>query len=456
MLRSFSPGVWLVLLLALGSTLLIAFLPIAPRPGMDLWVFDRNHAETANLIAADWNRAHPEIPVQVSLLAGGAIQARMLSAFYSDTPVGDMIEVERSMIGQIFAGPIEDVGFTDLTGRLNCGGLRDKINAPSFSPWTRQGHVFGLPHDVHPVMLLYRSDLVEAAGIDVSQIETWDDYFRLMRPLQVDLDGDGRPDRYLLASSPTNLFNHELLLMQAGGGFFDANARPTLNAPLNARVIARLATWYAGPGRVTNEATAGTASALRLILDGYVVGILCPDWMAGTLRTSLPELAGKFKFMPLPAWEKGGRRTSVLGGTMLGITKASPHQEAAWAFAQQLYLSPTTAARLFEHALIVTPIKANWSAAIYDRPDPYFSKQPVGRMFINLAPDVPVRTSSPFYTQAQGAFNLAVIQLCHYTDAHHISDPALLVPEAQRLLDGAQAELLRLIHRNIFLRPASP
>jgi arabinosaccharide transport system substrate-binding protein len=359
------------------------------------------------------------------------------------------------MIGQVFAGPVKDVGFVDLTSRLEREQLRTGINGPSFSPWTTRGHIFGLPHDVHPVMLLYRADLVEAAGIDVSKIETWDDYFRVLRPLMVDLDGDGRIDRFLLNASPTSIYYQEVLLLQAGGRMFDEMNQPTLNEPINARVIARLATWYAGPTRVASETSLGGASAMRLVREGYVVGLLAPDWFAGGIRTTLPDMAGKFKVMPLPAWAKGERRTSVLGGTMLGLTKAGRTREDAWAFAKQLYLSPATAKRLYEEACIVTPIKANWPESFYDVPDPYFCGQAIGRMYIQLAPDVPLRPSSPYYGLAQQLLNLAVIQLCQYADDHHLYDAAALEPEARRLLDEAQRQLRAQIDRNVFLRSAA-
>jgi arabinosaccharide transport system substrate-binding protein len=193
---------------------------------------------------------------------------------------------------------------------------------------------------------------------------------------------------------------------------------------------------------------------MRLVREGYVIGLLAPDWFVGSIRTGLPDMAGKFKLMPLPAWEKGGRRTSVLGGTMLGLTKAGQTPEVAWGFAKQLYLSRTGAAGLYAADRIISPVKANWPESFYDAPDPYYCGQPIGRMFIQLAPDVPLRPSSPYFSQAQQQLDLAVIQLCRYAEEHHLSEPAALEPEARRLLDVAQRALRAQMDRNIFLRVA--
>jgi arabinosaccharide transport system substrate-binding protein len=143
-----------------------------------------------------------------------------MSGFLSNTPLADMMEIERSQIGQFFSGPVNDIGFTDLTDRLHKEGLDTALNEPSFGPWTSRGRVYGLPHDVHSIMLAYRADLVEAAGIDITQIETWDDFARVMKPMIQDFDGDGQPDRYLLNLWYTNPDSVEMMLLQARGNFF--------------------------------------------------------------------------------------------------------------------------------------------------------------------------------------------------------------------------------------------
>jgi arabinosaccharide transport system substrate-binding protein len=155
--------------------------------------------------------------------------------------------------------------------------------------------------------------------------------------------------------------------------------------------------------------------------------------------------------MPLPAWERGGRRTSAWGGTMLAIPKSSRRQKADWDFAQFLYLSPQVAEALYREVSIVSPVKANWSDPIYDRPDPYFCGQPLGRLYLNQAPNVPLRSSSPYVLQATILFDDCLVDLASYADANRLYDPEALVPEARRLLDRAQASIQAQISRNVFL-----
>jgi len=76
----------------------------------------------------------------------------------------------------------EDFGLLDLTDRLRADGLDKRLVAiaPHVSG-RRAGAFYALPHDVHPVMLAYRRDLVEALGIDVSKLTTWDKFVEVGR-----------------------------------------------------------------------------------------------------------------------------------------------------------------------------------------------------------------------------------------------------------------------------------
>ncbi len=449
-----SPGALLIGLLAVASLLIALFMPVPTRSGLEMWMFAFPHKDAYEPVVEEWDELHPE-SVDMFVLSMSALERRMLAGFLSATPVADLIEADVNVASRAFTGPLEDVGFIDLTERLREEGIYDKINKPSYSPWTSRGRIFGLPHDVHPVMLCYRSDLVEAAGIDVENIETWDDFARDLQPLMEDLDGDGRPDRYLL-----NLWNHQLdtieaLMLQGGGHFFDEDENVTLDSEKNARMISKIVTWLTGPARIAIDAEEFQPHGNKLKLDGRVIASIMPDWLGGVWKSSLPQLSGKLKLMPLPAWEPGGRRTSVWGGSMLGVARSGENTEKAWQFAKQLYLSEDAAKRLYETNGIISPIKKLWSQPFYDVTDPYFSGQSPGRMYIELAPDVPPRTSSAFNKAAKEEVRTAITHLKKYADRKKIYDQELLLPEARRLLKKSATAIQRMIDRNVFLREES-
>jgi arabinosaccharide transport system substrate-binding protein len=439
-------------LLVLGASIGLLAWPIPARDGKTMWLSAPPHFRMYEPMVKEWNATHSD-HYRLVLLSQTALERRMLSTFTSGTPAADLLEVERKPAARAFMGPLDGVGFVDLTDRLKAEGLLESLNGPSFTPWTTRGRNFGLPHDVHPVMLGYRADIVEAAGIDLSKVETWEDYFRVMRPL---LRGPGSGDeRYLLNLWETHGDHIELLFLQAGGGFFDAADRPIIANEINAHVLATITSWCVGPDRVCGDAPNFMASGNKLKVDGYVLASFMPDWMCGIWRGEMPQLAGKVKLMPLPAWEKGGRRTSVWGGSMIGIAKSavkSPEDfEKSWAFAKELYLSPKLARTLYEAGDIVTPVKSNWSDPIFDRPDAYFSGQAKGRMYIDLAPQVPARSSSPYNTLAWYRVSDAASAIASWAREHQKYRYEEILPEARKVLGEAQRQVAAQMERNVFM-----
>lgn len=447
--RGLSLGMWVMIVLMALSVGVVLRETSTDREAVTLWVFSPTHQSLYKPMLDRQGQEMP-LPLDMRLMSIAAIERKMMSGFLGGLPTADLIECERAVVGRAFTGPLEAVGFLDLTDRLKAEGLLEQINAPSFGPVTSRGHIFGLPHDVHPVMLAYRSDIVEAAGIDLSKVETWDEFFAAMAPLMADKNGDGQPDRWALSfwySQPDNI---EVLLLQGGGELFDADDRPVLDSDRNVELLARMTSWCVGPQRVTADIEDFSAAGHQQRADGYAVAYLCPDWMCSIWKEQIPQIAGKVKVMPMPAFERGGRRTSVRGGTMLGIPRDSEHIEEAWAYAKMLYTSPGVARELYERTDIITPVRSLWDDPVYDQPDPFFSGQRKGRMYIELAPDVPLRTSSPYNRQAVILVRDAATSLAEYARSTQTWDAKALEPEAKRLLSLAQAQITRVMRGNAF------
>ncbi|KXU35945.1 hypothetical protein AXK11_05335 [Cephaloticoccus primus] len=447
-LRFFSVGILTILVICLVSTVIVALLPFDERKGIEFWVITSKPLRVYEKLISGWNEEHPEKPFVMRSLNNSAMERRMLAGFLSGVPMADILEPNDGLYPKAFLGPVEQVGFLDLTGRLHAEGLYAQFNEPSFAQMTSRGRIFGLPHDVHPVLLGYRADLVEAAGIDVSEIETWDDYFRVMRPLMVDLDGDGRPDRYLLNISELAMHDIVVLLLQNDGQIFDEDDVPVFASERNAWTLAKIITWVAGPDRVAVEVSRESAGH-RQHLEGYMVGSLLPDWLFGAWKNENPQLAGKLKLMPLPAFEKGGRRTSVRGGTMIGINKRSAYIEECWEVAKRLYTSAEIAETRWREETIISPYKAHWAEPFYHEPDPFCGGQRTGTLYIEQAPYLPIRPSSPYTDNAKAAISAAAIALRAYAERHEVYDADTLAPEALRLLQHEQDTLKRLISRNV-------
>lgn len=447
-------GPMVILMIAALSSAAIALWPGKEGEGLVFWTFAPHHGRMYGPAIEDWNQRAEQNdaePIQMFVLSMGALNRRTQSGMWAKTPTSDLVEIEQPSVARFMAGPVESVGFYDLTDRLKEEGIYDQLNEPSFAPWTSRGRIFGLPHDVHPVLLCYRADLVEQAGIDASKIKTWEDFEKAMQPLVSDLDGDGNTDRYALGLWFTSARDVETLLLQADGGTFDEQGNSIIASDENAHVISRMVRWCVGPKRIAIDAPEFSPSGNELKLKGKVVAALMPDWLAGVWMNDMDALSGKLKLMPMPAWEEGGRRTSVMGGTMIAIPKTTRDFDSAWAFAKELYLSPGLAQKLFESNHIISPAVDLWDEPYYAVKEPYFSDQQSGLMYIDQAPSVPFRTSSPFHQVAMQQIMDAASALKTYAEANDAYEIDALIPEAKRLLAAAEKRIEQEMSRNVFI-----
>jgi arabinosaccharide transport system substrate-binding protein len=238
-------------------------------------------------------------------------------------------------------------------------------------------------------VLCYRRDIVEdELGIDINQIETWDDFTRIGRQVTKDLDGDGNPDRFMIDLDKAGGDFIIPLLQQRDEGLFDVDG----NLTLDTEGVVDTIVWYIrqcyGLNRIAFSAGWGQTLA-KTISDGLVLFYYCPDWRSKQFEMDVPQLEGKLALMPLPAWKPGGRRVSTWGGTGLAITKACKNKELAWAYAKKLYLKREDLADRFMASYILPPVKDAWELPIFQTPIPLYSNQSIGQLYAALAPDIP-------------------------------------------------------------------
>jgi arabinosaccharide transport system substrate-binding protein len=257
-----------------------------------VWTFGRFHYDSYVAATPAFEAAHPGVKVKVDLVHGRAVTSRLQAAFWADLDVPDLVEVEISSVGMFFRGPLKDVGFVDLTEQLHETGLYDRLVKTRWSAYSSRGRNFGFPCAVCPVMLAYRRDILEEEGIDVADLDTWDKFIEVGRKVTQDLDGDGRPDRYMIALSDSSASDFEVLLFQWGGGYFDADGHLTMDDAAAVKAL----TWYvplvAGKGRIANSLGGGQILT-QAVEKGYLICHLCSDWRTMFFEQDIPRLSGK-------------------------------------------------------------------------------------------------------------------------------------------------------------------
>jgi arabinosaccharide transport system substrate-binding protein len=472
----FGRAVLLLLLLALAAGgYLLLHPPERPRAGLRMWVFANSHLLNYSDLIPSYEASHPGVTVDLQLVQMNAVTYRLRAALWSDLEAPDLVEVEISRAGSFFQGPPEEVGFVDLTPYLERKApdgrpWREKIVASRLKPYSvfRDGreYIFGLPHDVHPVMLAYRWDILEAElerlrKLDAAtfgrfrspeDLATWDDFhlvgLGVTREVQ---DERGKRMQYMMEFSEEDSRSFEVLLHQAGGGLFDARGAVTFDSECAVQVLLRLVRMLAGPKRIAKDL--GWPNWARAVGDQAYLCWVAPDWRSKGAEYEIPQVSGKMKLMPLPAFEPGGRRTSTWGGTMAGITRRCQREgraDQAWELVTHLYFDRQFFAQRFLNSHILPPIKDLWNDPVMDQPSAYYSGQKVGRMYLDLAEQTPPQYSSPFVELAKDKAGQAVGKCVKFYRDSPATGPKELEEFARRTLAESAEDVRRRLNRDPF------
>lgn len=385
------------------------------RADLVLMTHSKDHADVYQAKLPEFERRYG-VKVDVQVIEQNALRNRLLAAFAAGTPVPDLVEIPQDA-ALFLRGPIRDIGLLDITKWVRSKDLEEKMVATRFSMWQRKGVIFALPHDVHPMMLAYRSDIVEdQLGIDVSKIVTWDDFAAMARKI-VRYGDDGQPARYALEFQNDGGYLLQALLLQRDVGLFDADGHVAFDSEVAVDTFAWAIRQLRGPKRIAYSLGFGP-TLWEGMQDGLVLFFFMPDWRTRTLEEYAPSLSGKMKLMPLPAWIPGGRRTSTWGATGIAATKGGHNQELAMKLMEFLYVDQTDAGRSAADLHILSAVRASWSEPVFDRPDPYFCGQPIMRLYSRLAGEVPPDHANPFIPKAQEKRDSAFVAAAAYYSAH--------------------------------------
>jgi len=433
-----APLLLFILFLLTGGWLLLN--PVdESEADVEIWTFEHSRNEVYEEKSPDFEEDF-DATVEVQSVEYLALQNRLRSAFWANLEVPDLVELEISHAGGFFRGETDQIGFRDLTPYLERNNLQHRIVSTRFAPYRHKGSQFGLPLDIHPVMIAYRRDKFEEFGIDPESLKTWDDFIEAGR--RATEEGE----RFMIQLADSRSAHFDAFLLQNGGAYFNEAGDLTIDDPVTLETLLMYIPMVAGPDRIGTDL--GTDQAFTQALEeGYFLCVLAPDYMATHISLIAPRVKGKMALMPLPAFEPGGRRTSTMGGSMIAITKGSEKPELAWDFIEYFWLDEETLEERFRATGIIPPFKDAWDMGAFQEKHPYWSDQRVGRLYASLAEEVPPQYASPFISDAKAAMGSVVSSCAAYYRSH--GDDGF-EEFARNQIEDAAAKIRHRMQRNPF------
>ncbi|MFI6345810.1 ABC transporter substrate-binding protein [Streptomyces sp. NPDC050560] len=262
---------------------------------------------------------------------------------------------------------------TDLVG----DGLRAKLLPQALGLTTFDRRVFSVPLDVEPMVMFYRSDLFEEAGLRPPR--TWEEFEAAARTVRA------RDRERRIAIFPTDgAETFAAYAWQAGAQWFDTRggAWNVSLADSPTREVARY--WqrlidedlvFVNPGS-SKESDAQIAG-------GLILARFSGAWDAGAQMSARPGLTGRWRIAPMPQWDPARPAVPTQGGSTFAVTKDCRDREAAMEFIAWQVADPAAArARLSSGASSQYPAAPGLvpvDRAAFDRA--YYGGQDIYRLY---------------------------------------------------------------------------
>lgn len=360
---------------------------------------DLERAYMAVMDTEDFKNTFPNITFEFQSADFGGHHSRLTTVLAAGEATNDIEALEVGFIAKF----VEGGGLTDLAAEPFNGAEegKDIVGFAMSNATTQDGRLVALPVDIAPAVMFYRKSLVDAAGVSVENLASWDEYIEIGQKLLADRDGDGTIDQFALPNA-----NDVALTPLSGGkgGWFDDSGKPL--EPKEKFITALTVVKEIREAGIDGDLTAWTGPWTQGFADGTVVTTINGAWFGGALKTWMAtETAGDWRVTRLP-----GNELAALGGTYLSIPENVPDEQkaAAWEVIKYLCTSPNAQLTTFETIDAFPALTTVFDAPVMNEGVDFFGGQKVRQIYAEVARDIPNAPVSEYDAAILSIFNNSI------------------------------------------------
>jgi lactose/L-arabinose transport system substrate-binding protein len=359
----------------------------APKPKgkITLWGWSYDVMQSTGLVD-EFKAMYPDIELEFVTYKAGDLYQNLQLALASGQGAPDVVQIENSNL----AGFVDQGGLADLTAQVT--PYLDKMNAYKWVDALKDGKYYAMPWDSGPVVMYYRRDVFEKAGLPTEPekvnelVSTWDGYLKVCQTVKE------QTGLSCFASSTANndARLYEIALWQQGMGYYDKEGKITVDSPENIATLEKLGEFW--KAKVTSEEVPWT--------DGWYAELQSPDkpvasiveasWLGVFLKTWIAgDTAGKWGVATMPAFKDGQPRAANDGGSTLAIPEQSQNKEAAWAFVEYMLGKDDSQLKQFAYSDFLPALETTYTDPLFTEPDSFFKGQVARKVYLDVAKQIP-------------------------------------------------------------------
>ncbi|MDQ1292551.1 MAG: cellobiose transport system substrate-binding protein [Actinomycetota bacterium] len=349
----------------------------------------------------EYQKLHPNISIKfTSVQQESTYWPKIQSQLNAPTGVGDVYAAEVSRIAQVTQNQADR--WVDLK-TFGAGDLEaDYYDWKWKAGTTADGKILGLGTDIGPLAICYRKDLFAKAGLPTDRQElakswtSWQAFLDLGKQYKAKA-----PRGSAFVDTAGGLYN--AILGSSIKQYYDESGKPIHETNPAIRDAWNLGVQAAQTG-LTARLKQFDEAWNKAFSSGSFASIACPSWMISYIKGQDKNGSGKWDVAPGPG-------VGNWGGSYLGIPKNSRHQKESYDLIRWL-TAPDQQVRLFQDSGIFPASKVAASRPeVADAKDPYFGDAPVGKIFGDVAQNLPVAVHGPRDGSILDAFNNGLLSI---------------------------------------------
>lgn len=289
---------------------------------LTVWLMDGSVPQTVvDAVNADLKSEHPDAKVSVEIQQWNGIQDKLTTALASNNPP-DVLEMGNTQNAKFSASG----ALLDLTPRkAQLGSDQWPAGMASSGQW--EGKTYGAPLLAANRVVIYRTDLFKAAGINPPK--THAEWVDVTKKLNAAGAKDPKFQGIYLPGQSWYVFAG--LLWDAGGDLAvkdGAGWKGALDTPEAAKAMSEYAALQA-LSKAPKDADEATPQQFEVFAEGKVAQMIGLPWEMGSAVTADPKLKDKVAVFPIPGATADKTGSVFLGGSNLGVSAGSDSPELA-------------------------------------------------------------------------------------------------------------------------------
>jgi lactose/L-arabinose transport system substrate-binding protein len=358
---------------------------------LTVWGFEGTYEGIESQVDA-FTQKFPNVKVDIKKFGYEDTHTNLLNAIVAGTGAPDMVGIDVLRLTQYVDG------LTDLSEQAK--PFLDQFVPPTVSLGSYKGKFYGLATDSEPVGMFYRTDLWGQYGIKEEDVETWADL--AIASAKFNEASQGKVS--LIAMSANDAQLYEVLAVEQGfpGYYFNKDdTQVIVDDPKMVEAVNALKQLWSAKGVLQNVNGGSYGDEMTAALKSGKVAtqLMGAAWYPITLTQNMPELAGKWRLMRVPAIKKGGPRIAYQYPTVWVIPQQSKLISSAWELAR-MSLIGDGARRLYDKTKILPAYKPLLDE-LETKSDDYFGGQKLVELSRAIAKDTPDVFFGTGFTEAQ-------------------------------------------------------